>query len=303
MLDETISSESVSAEESLFSETTYDLADGELSAVEIGDAQSAETTIVFLHGWLDNAASFYSVMEAFHALAPQYHLCAIDLPGHGMSSNKLGSNFYLFHDYIDDIYQLMPNFSPNKRILVGHSLGALISACYSAAFPEQVSGLVQIEGYAPLSEAPEECVTRLREGVISRHQYRSVPARGYDCVKTAVRHRAQVNKIAPALISPVIERGIKQVGDLWYWRSDGKLKCDALYRLSPMHAKQIMEQVTCPQRVIIGDEGFPYLPQQCRELTENPPEVFTIEGGHHCHLEQPEQVAELILGLVNQTQQ
>ncbi|MCA2015504.1 alpha/beta hydrolase [Vibrio tritonius] len=283
----------------MLTETKYTLADGELAAVEIGDAKSADTTIVFLHGWLDNAASFFTIMEAFHQLAPQYHLCAIDLPGHGLSTNKAGSNFYLFHDYVDDIYQLMPNFSPNRRILVGHSLGALISACYSAAFPEQVAGLVQIEGYAPLFEEPDACVARMREGVISRHQYRSVPARGYDSLKTAIRHRSQVNKIAPALITPVIERGMRQVGDLWYWRCDAKLKCDALYRMSPEHAKQIMEKVTCVDRVILGEEGYPHLHQQCTELTEKRPEVFTIAGGHHCHLEQPQQVAELILGLVN----
>lgn len=125
--------------------TTYLLDQGQLAAIEVGNAEMAEVSVIFIHGWLDNAASFLSLMPALHALAPKLHLCAVDLPGHGFSSHKAG--YSAFHDYIDDLDQLLLNLSPNKPVLVGHSLGALIASCYSAAFPEQVSGLVQIEGF------------------------------------------------------------------------------------------------------------------------------------------------------------
>ncbi len=140
--------------------TTYLLEQGQLAAIEVGNAKMAEVSVIFIHGWLDNAASFLSLMPALHALAPKLHLCAVDLPGHGFSSHKAG--YSAFHDYIDDLDQLLLNLSPNKPVLVGHSLGALIASCYSAAFPEQVSGLVQIEGFGPLSEPATHSVTRLR---------------------------------------------------------------------------------------------------------------------------------------------
>lgn len=165
--------------------TTYLLDQGQLAAIEVGNAEMAEVSVIFIHGWLDNAASFLSLMPALHALAPKLHLCAVDLPGHGFSSHKAG--YSAFHDYIDDLDQLLLNLSPNKPVLVGHSLGALIASCYSAAFPEQVSGLVQIEGFGPLSEPATHSVTRLRQGIRSRHALRNanlvgMPALNMHCV-------------------------------------------------------------------------------------------------------------------------
>jgi pimeloyl-ACP methyl ester carboxylesterase len=141
-------------------ERKREILNGHIATIEYGCSETAELSVVFLHGWLDNAASFESVMASLHALNPDWHLCAIDLPGHGLSSHKEASNFYPFHDYIDDVYQFLANLSPNRLVLVGHSLGALIASCYSAAFPEQVSGLVQVEGYGPLAEKAQETVSR-----------------------------------------------------------------------------------------------------------------------------------------------
>ncbi|ENM5813212.1 alpha/beta hydrolase [Vibrio mimicus] len=278
-------------------ETTYPLEQGQLAAVEVGDAKMAEVSVIFIHGWLDNAASFFSLMQALHHLCPGLHLCAIDLPGHGLSSHRAG--YYPFHDYIDDIDQLLLNLSPNKRLLVGHSLGALIASCYSAAFPEQVNGLVQIEGFGPLSEPATYSVTRLRQGVHSRHALRNTKPRGYSSFEHALRHRALANQLPGELLRPLVERGTQMRDGQCFWRHDPKLKADSLYRMSPEQAAQIREQVCCPQQVILGTQGFASLQQRVQEENLAAIPIHTVTGGHHCHLEQPQSVAELIFGLVN----
>lgn len=48
--------------------TTYLLEQGQLAAIEVGNAKMAEVSVIFIHGWLDNAASFLSLMPALHAL-------------------------------------------------------------------------------------------------------------------------------------------------------------------------------------------------------------------------------------------
>ncbi len=118
-------------------EKSYSLASGTLATQQIGNSKTTATTVVFIHGWLDNSASFTQVMPQIAKLSPDTHLVAIDLFGHGFSSHKPGS-YYPFHDYIDDLHQLVTKLSPNRLVLVGHSLGALIASCYSAAFPEKV---------------------------------------------------------------------------------------------------------------------------------------------------------------------
>lgn len=276
----------------------YQIHDVELASLEYGEREMAELSVVFLHGWLDNAASFTTVMAELHQLAPHLHLCAIDLPGHGHSGHKKGSNFYPFHDYLDDVYQFLANLSPNRVVLVGHSLGALVASCYSAAFPEQVRGLVQIEGYGPLAESEDNTLSRIREGVTSRQRIRKKPVRALASLQDALDRRSKVNQIAPSLIAPIVERGIEQQGEQWVWRHDVKLQSQSLYRMSLQHAQLIRQHITCPQLVILGNQGFSHLhifQQDASELAR----FEVIEGGHHCHLQLPSRVANLIFGLVN----
>ncbi|MEH0761402.1 alpha/beta hydrolase [Vibrio sp. 16] len=279
-------------------EQRYAIQDIDIATLEYGNSKTADISVVFLHGWLDNAASFSTVMAELHHLEPQLHLCAIDLPGHGLSGHKKGANFYPFHDYLDDIYQFLVNLSPNRVVLVGHSLGALIASCYSAAFPEQVSGLVQIEGYGPLAETEENTLSRIKEGITSRQRIRKKPVRAMASLRNAIERRAKVNDIEASLIAPVVKRGIEQHGEHWIWRHDVKLQSQSLYRMSLKHAQFIRQHIFCLQLVVLGNRGFSHLPifqQEASDMTQ----FEVIEGGHHCHLEQPFRVSNLIFGLVN----
>ncbi|MCK8081679.1 alpha/beta hydrolase [Vibrio sp. 1CM24A] len=279
-------------------EKSYSLAGGTLATQQIGNPQTTATTVVFIHGWLDNSSSFNQVMQQVAKLAPNAHLVAIDLFGHGFSSHKSGS-YYPFHDYIDDLHQLVTKLSPNRLVLVGHSLGALIASCYSAAFPEKVSGLIQIEGHGPLSEAPHETVSRLRDGVLSRLRQRRKPSRPLASLEDAIKLRAHANQINAELIAPIVERGIVEFENSWQWRCDPNLKCDSLYRMSQAHAEAIMAAIECPQLIILGNDGFRHLQHNRYKSVHSPLQIETVPGGHHCHLESPELVSELILGVVN----
>ncbi|MFA0379238.1 MULTISPECIES: alpha/beta fold hydrolase [unclassified Vibrio] len=279
-------------------EKSYSLASGTLATQQIGNPQTTATTVVFIHGWLDNSSSFNQVMQQVAKFAPNAHLVAIDLFGHGFSSHKSGS-YYPFHDYIDDLHQLVTKLSPNRLVLVGHSLGALIASCYSAAFPEKVSGLIQIEGHGPLSEAPQETVSRLRDGVLSRLRQRRKPSRPLASLEDAIKLRAHANQINAELIAPIVERGIVELDNSWQWRCDPNLKCDSLYRMSQAHAEAIMAAIECPQLIVLGNDGFRHLQHNRYKSAHSSLNIETVPGGHHCHLESPELVSELILGVVN----
>ncbi len=279
-------------------EKQYSIASGQLATTEFGDCQSAEVSVVFLHGWLDNAASFFSVMEALSAQSASIYGCAVDFPGHGLSSPKTPHSYYPFHDYIDDIFQLLSKISPNKLILVGHSLGALVASCYSAAFPDQVAGLVQIEGAGPLSESAEHGVTRLRQGVMSRQRLRRKPVRYFSSLEHMIERRAQINDLPKPLIEPIVARGALQEESGWRWRHDIALQADSLYRMSDAQAAEINSAISCPNLIILGDQGYPHLRKKA-QAKECFGEVMTVKGGHHCHLQQPFRVSSLIFGLVN----
>lgn len=277
----------------------YSLNNVSIASLEVGDAKLAHTSVVFLHGWLDNSASFTTTLTELHALAPELHLCAIDLPGHGLSSHKAAGHYYPFHDYIDDVFQFIQQLNPNKLVIVGHSLGALIVSGFCAAFPERVAGLVQIEGFGPLAEDEAQSVSRLRQGVLSRQRISQKPIRYFPDVQTAINRRAKVNNLAPDLIAPVVKRGTVEKEGAVYWRHDRKLQSDSIYRMSPTHARAILSAIVCPQLIILGEQGYQELKAVCDENMNEQIHGSVIQGGHHCHLEYPNRVSSLILGLVN----
>ncbi|WP_431769417.1 alpha/beta hydrolase [Vibrio sinus] len=278
----------------------YQITGGHLASLEIGDVDLSTVTVLFLHGWLDNAASFSTLMESIHSQLPNLHLCAVDLPGHGLSFHKAAGNYYLFHDYIDDIYQLIStHFSHRRVVLAGHSLGALIASCVSSAFPELITALVQIEGAGPLPEQASHAVERLRAGIVNRSKLKDKPIRHYESLEQATSLRAKVNRLLPDQIEPIVLRGMKKQGSEYIWRHDPKLQCESIYRMSFEHADEIVKNIKSLHLIVLGEDGYPELRQRLSQLSNLKYEVRTVAGGHHCHLENSHAVALSILGLVN----
>ncbi|MGO1191521.1 alpha/beta fold hydrolase, partial [Vibrio casei] len=175
-----------------------------LSALEYGNESEAQAALIFIHGWLDNAASFTTTIESIcqKAEASNWYFLSLDLPGHGLSQHRNQDNYYPFHDYISELHELLAQIEVKNLILVGHSLGALIASCYSAAFPEKVQGVILIEGLGPLTESAEKSVQRLRKGVLSRQRILAKPIRRYATRHDACLHRMHANQLSEYQLKP-----------------------------------------------------------------------------------------------------
>lgn len=290
----------------MIKEQRIKLASSELAYLEVGGVKTDNITIVFLHGWLDNAASFSAMLESCHSLMPEAHLLALDFAGHGKSAHRHVDSFYPFHDYIDDVHQFLEIMAPNRLVIVGHSLGALVGCCYSAAFAEKVDGLVQIEGFGPLDEDESYAVDRLRKGILSRKKTREKRQKNFKSLQDMVRLRATINNLTEKQIFPIVERASNFCDDSWQWMHDPKLQSDSLYRMSQSHAMTFIEGIKCQQTIILGNKGFEYLRTRADsylstiKVDDNQRiNLKVLEGGHHCHLQHPELTSQLILDLVN----
>lgn len=110
--------------------------------------------VLCVHGWLDNSASFHKLAPSLIENGVASEVYALDLPGHGWSSHKSpDAPQQLLAEYVYYIAEAANDLFPREEpfTLVGHSMGAGISVMYSAAYPEQISSLVLLEGLGPLA--------------------------------------------------------------------------------------------------------------------------------------------------------
>ena len=120
-----------------------------------GDPRSPP--LVLLHGWMDVAASFQFLVDAFER---DWYAIAPDLRGFGRSAWQ--PQGYWFYDYLADLEALIGEFVPNAPLrLVGHSLGGNVVMMYAGVRPERVHRVVSLEGFGLPAEAAEDAPKKL----------------------------------------------------------------------------------------------------------------------------------------------
>ncbi|MBP1357172.1 MAG: alpha/beta hydrolase [Sulfolobus sp.] len=106
---------------------------------------SGEKWLVFVHHLAGSIKSWKFVYPAFEN---DYKVLVYDLRGHGFSSVPFGE--YLIEDHSKDLKEILEVLSVKDPILIGHSIGTLISLDYSIS--NSVSKLILI---GTLYKAPD----------------------------------------------------------------------------------------------------------------------------------------------------
>ncbi|WP_249714738.1 alpha/beta fold hydrolase [Rhizomonospora bruguierae] len=156
--------------------TTADGAD--LHLVDTGPAD-APVTVLFLHGWTLDGATWHRQLDALPALAPGTRLVSYDARGHG-DSGLGGRRSATLERLGDDLAEVVRHVNPAGRlILVGHSLGGMTIMEYAHLHPgefgQRVHGLVLVsttaEGHAHTAyglPAPLTTLVRMAETTSAR---------------------------------------------------------------------------------------------------------------------------------------
>ncbi|KXF81453.1 alpha/beta fold hydrolase [Enterovibrio coralii] len=276
-------------------ETKYAVRFGNLAA-QVHLTDKRKPLLLMLHGWQDNSGSFEPLVPS---LEDHFDLVLPDWPGHGLSDHKGADSFYPFFDYVDDLHQLILQLGERDIYLVGHSLGALVASCWCAAFPERAKGLIMIEALGPMSELEDKVVERLRRGIDSRENMKGL--RSLPSFEAALKLRRGINKVSFEDLTPLVSRGIQQVGTEWQWRHDAKLKTESVYRMSTEHAEHLVRGIRCPVLAIIGEDGYPELRGPLAKKRAEWFDNLTVEsvaGTHHCHLQSQAETTALIKDFV-----
>jgi pimeloyl-ACP methyl ester carboxylesterase len=109
------------------------------------NGQAGSPAYVFVHGWTCDRSFFKPQYDHFGRTA---RAVALDLRGHGKSP-VADDGDYSIPAFAGDVAALIDDLGVGPAILVGHSLGGVISCATAAAYPDRIAAVVMVDP-APL---------------------------------------------------------------------------------------------------------------------------------------------------------
>ena len=159
-----------------------------------GTPGAGKTPMVMLHGWMDVAASYQFVIDAF---SEDHYIIAPDWRGYGKTSGGDADNFW-FPDYLADLDFLLDHYAPQSTVnLIGHSMGGNVAMHYGGIRPDRIRSLINLEGFGMAASAPDQAPQRyarwmdelkkLHQGQLGLHPYPAIGGVSRRLMKTNPR--------------------------------------------------------------------------------------------------------------------
>jgi pimeloyl-ACP methyl ester carboxylesterase len=275
--------------------------DGSVHYVDFGGPDGAPT-VVLVHG-LGGSHLNWDLFAPL--LRPHARVLAVDLPGFGRS--EPGDRRTTVHDNVQVLDRFLREVAGTPVVLVGNSMGGMISILQAAASPETVNGLVLLDAAVPgprRSMDPLVAVTfvaysipRVGERFLSLRRKRSTPLR-------QVRDMLRLCGVDPdALPAHTIDRSItliEQRQDVPGMDRAFLSAARSLVRLlvDPRGYRQAMAAVTAPVLMVQGDQDRLVPVAAARDIAARQPgwQYLELPGvGHVPQLQVPEQLATEVI--------
>lgn len=120
---------------------TLSLSEVELSYLEWKNLE--QPPVLLLHGLADQGMVWSGLGDE---LAPNYHIIAPDLRGHGDSS-KPEENHYTFEEVIADLEELCDSVGWESAHILGHSWGGKVTAYWAQQHPQRFRSMILVDPF------------------------------------------------------------------------------------------------------------------------------------------------------------
>jgi pimeloyl-ACP methyl ester carboxylesterase len=246
--------------------------------------------VLCLHGWLDSAASFDRLAPLLRGL----RMVCLDLPGHGLSEHRHPTASYDFIYWIPDVLAAADALGWERFSLLGHSLGAMIASCVAGTAPERIERMALVDGLGPLTCEADQAPERLAAAIDERRAAEANPAAVYpDRGTVATKLQRALRGLTAEAARVLVGRGTREIPGGVTWRHDPRLRGKSMLRLTEAHVHAFLSRVTCPVLMIRPMGGWPANEELIRARLDRLQRgrLLKVEGGHHVHLTQPQNVA------------
>jgi pimeloyl-ACP methyl ester carboxylesterase len=241
-----------------------------------------------LHGGAVNAHWFDFVAGGFNA---EYHVRALDQRGHGDSAHANPPD-YRYERYASDVAQVAEKLDLREFVLVGHSMGGLVSLVYAATHPGRVKALVVID--STLRATPER--------VASLHQIGNREGSNYatnDEFIERFKVRPEGTQADARIIRYLAERGGREGAD-GRWRH--KFDRNVYSKRELLEIPPLWDRVRIPVLIVKAGLSDRITPQIVADIKARAPQVELAEvpnSEHHVTLDNPAEFVRVVKGFLS----
>jgi len=229
-----------------------------------------------IHGGAANTHWFDYVAPGFRA---DYHVRALDLRGHG-DSEWINPPDYSYERYAADIDEAVRKLDMRDFVLIGHSMGGMVSLVYAATYPERVKRLVVVDTTMHLS--PDR-IAAMRGAGNRDSSY----ATQEDLVK---RYRLRPgNSLAPLAVQAHIARHSSRQFPDGSWRY--KFDRNVYATREAQDGLPLWERIRIPSLLVKGGNSQRITSEIIAEVQQRAPQVEVVEvpdADHHITLDNPQ---------------
>jgi len=243
------------------------------------------TPMLCLHGGAVNAHWFDFVAAGFTA---NYHVRALDQRGHGDSARAEPPD-YSYERYAADVAEVVDKLDLRDFVMVGHSMGGLVSLVYAANYPGRVKKIVVVD--STLVATPDR--------VAALHQVGGREGRSYATHREFVdnfRVRPAGTTAAPEILNYLAERSGRQGPDgRWRHKFDRNVYSKRVFLDIPPH----WNRIGIPALLVKGGRSDRITPAIVADAKSRCPLVDLVEvpgADHHVTLDNPGGFVEAVNG-------
>jgi pimeloyl-ACP methyl ester carboxylesterase len=270
-----------------------------------GEPGPGKAPLVMVHGWMDVAASYQFVVDAF---SEDHYIIAPDWRGYGKTKVPKTDNYWV-PDYLADLDFLLDHYAPDQPVnLVGHSMGGNVVMLYGGVRPQRIRRLVNLEGFGMPATIPAQAPGRFATWMdeLKKLHAGEMELKAYDSADGVARRLMKTNPRLGADKATWLARhwAAENADGSWSILGDAahKVTSAQLYRVEEVLA--IYQRLTMPVLAVEASDnsldmwwkGKFTLAEYHERLKVVPQaEIARIEdAGHMMHHDQPEVLAALI---------
>lgn len=250
--------------------------------------------LLCIHGWLDNAASFFKMMPF---LQEHFHIFLLELPGHGHSEHLGKSSHYHLLDSITWIEDFRRKLNLDQINFCCHSLGGVLAGLYAASFPENVNFLFSIEALGPISAPEKMAPESLRKYTKLYLSQKQKERKNHPSIDSCIAARIRDGGVSREDAALIVDRGVLEKKQGYQWTFDRKLQLSSPLRMTEKQVQSFLAAIECPYHLVVADTGISILQNVLSErskLVKNL-KIHSMTGGHHVHMEKPEELCHILL--------